>query len=70
MNTIDLIETLADTSDAGRHNLMLMIQHMLERNPDQTLAEAMTKAIAWLQENEKENFETPHLRPNPTSLKQ
>jgi hypothetical protein len=34
-------------------NLMLMIQHMLKLNPDQTLAEAMTKAIASLQENEK-----------------
>jgi hypothetical protein len=43
--TFDLIEILADTSHAGRHNLM-MIQHMLKLNPDQTLAEAMTKSIA------------------------
>jgi hypothetical protein len=27
-------------------NLMLMIQYMFKLNPDQTLAEAMTKAIA------------------------
>jgi hypothetical protein len=65
---LDLIENLADTSHAGRHSLMLMIQHMLKLNPDQTFAEAMTNAIARLQENEKRNFETPHLR-SPTSLK-
>jgi hypothetical protein len=27
-------------------NLMMMFQHMLKLNPDQTLAEAMIKAIA------------------------
>ena len=57
MNTIYLIETLALTTDAGRHNLMLILQHLLERNPDQTLAEAIEKSILWLRKDERANFE-------------
>ncbi len=47
MTTLSMIEALARTTDEGRHTLMLTMQHMLEHNPHQTLAEAIGKVVGW-----------------------